>query len=283
MKIDLRGKRVWLTGASRGLGRSLALELTSAGARIALSARDGAALKEVAEECRALGGDVVTVEMDVTDAAACVRAAEEIVAELGGIDILVANAGISMWTPFSEIQDPAIFEKLMQVNYLGVVYCVRAALPHLRTGLLAPGTAPGGMIVNISSLQAWTGMPVHTGYGASKAAVQIFLDSLRMEAPWLHVLGIYPGWISGTSLRASALGADGNALGASRKSHNRLSTTAEECSRRIVRAMQRGKSSLYIPGYARLLQWLRPFAFPFVSWILRKATHSQKSTAPSQA
>jgi len=271
MSIDLRGKRIWLTGASRGLGRALALELTAAGARLALSARDGAALEEVAAACRALGGDVVTVEVDVTDAASCQRVVEEIVAALGSIDILVANAGISMWTPFSEIQDSAIFEKLMQVNYLGVVYCVRAALPYLRTSTLLPG----GMIVNISSLQAWTGMPAHTGYGASKAAVQIFLDSLRMETPGLHVLGVYPGWISGTSLRASALGADGGSLGTSRKSHNKLSVAAEECARRIVRAMQKRKAKLFIPWYLRILYLLRPVAFPLVAWILTKATKTQ--------
>jgi NAD(P)-dependent dehydrogenase (short-subunit alcohol dehydrogenase family) len=275
MKIDLRGTRIWLTGASRGLGKALALELTAAGARIALSARDGAALEEVAAACRGRGGDVITVEVDVTDASACQRAADEIVAKLGGIDLLVANAGISMWTPFAEIEDPAVFEKLMQVNYLGVVYCVRASLPHLR----ASAALPGGMIVNISSLQAWTGMPAHTGYGASKAAVQIFLDSLKMETPGLRVLGVYPGWISGTSLRASALGADGASLGASRKSHNRLSVSAEGCAQRIVGAMHKGKSMLFIPWYLRLLYLLRPVAFPLVAWILTKATHTQKTTA----
>lgn len=276
MKIDLRGKRIWLTGASRGLGRALALALASAGARLAISARDGDALAEVAASCNTLakqeGGEVVAVMVDVTDAAACQRAADEVVALLGGIDILVANAGISMWAPFAEIEDSAIFEKLMQVNYLGVVYTVKAALPYLRSST----ALPGGMIVNISSLQAWTGMPVHTGYGASKAAVQIFLDSLKMETPGLHVLGVYPGWISGTSLRASALGADGGVIGDARKSHNRLSVTAEECSRRIVQAMQRRKSQLFIPGYARLLFLLRPVAFPLVAWILTKATHTQR-------
>lgn len=278
MTIDLRGKRVWLTGASRGLGRALALDLAAAGAHLALTARDAEALEEVASACRgvgSVGAKFIALEVDVTDAAACQRAAKEIGAQLGGIDILIANAGISMWTRFADISDPAVFEKLIQVNYLGVVYCVKAALPWLQ----ASRDLPGGMIVNISSLQAWTGMPAHTGYGASKAAVQIFLDSLKMETPNLHVLGVFPGWISGTNLRASALGGDGSALGASRKSHNKLAVPAEECSQRIIRAMQKRKSALFIPWYLRLLYLLRPIAFPLIAWILTKAVHTQKGTS----
>lgn len=276
MALSLAGKRIWLTGASRGLGRALALDLARAGTRLALSARDAADLAEVGAAATAAGAaQVVLLPLDVTDADACERAAQEIGATLGGIDILVVNAGISMWTPFAAIEDVSVFEKLMQVNYLGVVYCVKAALPWLKAS-----TEQVGSIVNISSLQAWTGMPSHTGYAASKAATQLFLDSLKMETPGLHVLGVYPGWISGTELRASALGADGATLGSSRKSHNKLAVPAEECSRRIVRALEKRKSSLYIPGYLRAMALLRPFAFPLVSWILTKAVGSQRGQTP---
>lgn len=268
-RFELSGRRVWITGASRGLGRALALALAREGALLALSGRDTGALEESARLCREAGAaQVVVIRGDVTDAAACMQAVEQIVAALGGLDVLVANAGISMWTRFEEVRDPAIFGRLMEVNYLGVVYCVRAALPQLR--------ANQGMIVNISSAQAWTGMAWHTGYSASKAAAQIFLDALSMEVSDISILGVYPGWISGTELRASALGADGATRGESRKSHNRLSVPAAECSRRIVHAMQRRKSTLFIPGYMRLLQVLRPVAFPLIKWALTKALGSQK-------
>ena len=107
--------------------------------------------------------------------------------------------------PFETVTDPGVFEKLMQVNYLGAVYCIHAALPHLLHSR--------GLIVAISSAQAWTGMPMHTGYAAAKAALQGFLDSLEMEMDGrVRVLGVYPGWIRDTELRRHALGADGHEL-----------------------------------------------------------------------
>ncbi|MGL4647960.1 MAG: SDR family oxidoreductase, partial [Caldilineaceae bacterium] len=196
------GKAILLTGASRGLGRALAVALAQQGARLALTARDATALEETAALCRNAGAQVVTIAADLEDESACRRVVEQTVAALGGLDVLLANAGRSMWAPFEQVTDLALYEELMRVNYLSVVALVHASLPYL--------LASRGAIVAVSTAQAWTGMPAHTGYAASKAALQAFLESLKMElGDRIHILGIYPGWIRGTSLRASALGADG--------------------------------------------------------------------------
>lgn len=279
--MELAGKSALITGASRGLGRSLAVALTQAGMRVALTARDRAGLAETADLCRAVeypgsgaarGPQVVTIGADVTIATENRAMVEEAVAALGGLDLFVANAGVSMWADFQHVEDLALYDQLMRVNYLAVVTGIHAALPHL--------VASGGRIVAISTAQVWTGMPYHTGYAASKAALQGFLDSLMMEmGDRISLLGVYPGWIRDTDLRTSALGSDGQPLGPSRRTHNRLSVTADECSASVVKGLRRDRAMVFVPGYLRLLMMARPFVYPLLQRILGGAVHSQKHGA----
>lgn len=276
--MELAGRRVLITGASRGLGRALAVAFARTGARLALVGRDRASLEETARLCRAqppkppavmTQAEPVLIVADLAQLEENQRMVAEAVQGLGGLDVFVANAGQSMWADFADVENMDLYARLISINYLAVVYGVHAALPHLEES--------GGWIVSISSAQAWTGMPHHTGYAASKAALQAFLDSLSMEVGnRVRVLGVYPGWIRGTDLRMSALGADGEALGDLRRTHNRLSVSAEDCSEKVVRALQRERSSIFVPGYLRLLQMARPFAFPVIRRILGGAVRSQR-------
>jgi NAD(P)-dependent dehydrogenase (short-subunit alcohol dehydrogenase family) len=267
------GKAILITGASRGLGRALALALAQKGARLALTARDEAALEETAALCRSAGAETFTFAADLEQPDACARLVEQSVAALGGLDVLIANAGRSMWAHFEDVTDLGLYEELVRVNYLSVVALIHAALPHLLES--------NGAIVAVSTSQTWTGMPSHTGYAASKAALQGFLDSLSMEVgDDVHILSVYPGWIRGTNLRASALGADGQPLHSARRAHNSLSVTAEACAAALVRGLERGRHTVFVPRYMRLLQIARPFAFPLLQRILAGAAHSQKSTHP---
>ena len=122
------------------------------------------------------------------------------VAEFGAVDYLIACAGISMWARFDEVEDLGIFRRLMDTNYLGIVHCVYYALPHLK--------ARDGMVVAISSIQGKIGVPMHTGYVASKHAVQGFFESLRTELldTGVDVLTVLPHWLRGTNLRKAAFG-----------------------------------------------------------------------------
>lgn len=263
------GKAILLTGASRGLGRALAVALAQKGARLALTARDSAALEETAALCRSAGAETVAFVADLEQQDECRRVIEQTSAALGGLDVLIANAGRSMWAHFEDVTDVGLYEELVRVNYLSVVALIHHALPHL--------LEVNGAIVAVSTAQTWTGMPSHTGYAASKAALQGFLDSLSMEiGDDIHILNVYPGWIRGTNLRASALGADGKALHGARRAHNSLSVTAEDCAGALVRGLERGKHMVFVPRYLRLLQVVRPFAYPLLQRILAGAAHSQK-------
>jgi NAD(P)-dependent dehydrogenase (short-subunit alcohol dehydrogenase family) len=159
------GKIVIVTGAARGLGAAFVAELRERGATV-------------------VGID--QVDADVASGHALESIAREIRTQHGQIDLLICNAGISISAPF-EKTDANDFERVIQVNFLGVVNGCRAFLPILRR--------PGGQIVNVSSCFAWTGYPGKTAYAASKAAVRAFSESLRLELKrdGIGVTTLYPG------------------------------------------------------------------------------------------
>lgn len=250
-----------ITGASAGLGREMAIELARRGTRLALVARGEEGLRETARLCVAAGAvEPIIVTADVTRAEDCVRLVNESAAGLGTIDCLINNAGQSMWAPFESVDDPAIFQRLMAVNYLGPVWCAHASLPHLRRS--------GGMLVMIASVQSKIGAPYHTGYTAAKHALEGFTESLRMDldGSGVGILTVYPSWISGTQLRHSSEGKNGNG---SDKGSDAVSSM--DCARRIVGAIERRATSLFIPRWMALLPFFR-WAFPSLlrHFVLRK-------------
>ncbi len=265
----LQGKVAIVTGASSGLGAVLAQELAKAGVHLALFARREEKLVVTAEHCRSLGVRVITVVGDVTVVDDCKRLVSETVSEFGRVDYLMANAGISMWARFEEIEDVSVFGKLMETNYLGVVNGVHAALPELKK--------TGGMIVAISSIQGKIGVPLHTGYVASKHAVLGFFEALRMEldGSGVDILTVLPHWLRGTDLRQSAFGKDGEALGASSRKHSKESITLEDCSVAILKAMKKRKRELVIPWKLRALPWLNLINPKIVAWLVKGKVNDQ--------
>ncbi|MCY3665879.1 MAG: SDR family oxidoreductase, partial [Gemmatimonadetes bacterium] len=200
---SLSNKTVVITGASAGLGATLAVECAQQGARLVLLARNAERLGAVAQECEQLGSEVLTVVGNVAIAEDGKRLVEAAIERFGHIDYLVANAGVSMWTAFAAIEDVTLFRTLMEVNYLGAVHCVHPALSHLKESK--------GLFVVISSIQGQVGVPLHTGYSASKHALQGFCDALRMEVAesGVEVMTVLLHWLKGTELRQRALGRDG--------------------------------------------------------------------------
>lgn len=251
---QFHGRTVILTGASSGLGAELALAFAAEGAKLALFARSADALEEVAQRCRARGAEPLVVVGDVTVPADSARLVEETVSRFGGVDILIACAGIGMWAEFSKLTDPGVLQRVMEVNYGGVANPTFYALPHLR--------ASKGMLVAISSVQGIIGVPYHTGYAASKHAVQGFCNSLRMELrdTGVDVLTVIAHWISGTRLREQALGHDGAPKGKSSHSHGSGAIPVEEMTRAIVEAVGRRKRAIFVPGKLRYLSWLAAIA-----------------------
>ncbi|HIC68295.1 MAG TPA: SDR family oxidoreductase [Candidatus Latescibacteria bacterium] len=242
-------KSVVITGASSGLGAALGLELARAGARVALFSPESERLKEVAERCAEAGAQALAVIGDVTLPDDCRRLMEETVAEFGGIDYLIANAGISMWAKFEDVEDLGVFRKLMEVNYQGAVNCAYHALPHLKQRR--------GMLVAITSIQSKIGVPLHTGYVASKHALQGFCESLRMEldldGAGVDILTVLPHWLRGTELREHALSKEGKELGTSSRKHSSESVSVEDACKAILKAMRKRKRELVIPWKLKLL------------------------------
>jgi NAD(P)-dependent dehydrogenase (short-subunit alcohol dehydrogenase family) len=187
--FDLSGKAALVTGASRGIGRAVAVGLAAAGADVAVSARSEEQLREVAAEIEALGRKAVVLPADVTDADACRRLAADAVAGLGHLDVLVNNAGGSSYMgPFTDLRFSG-WEKVMRLNVDSIVHLTQAVGRHM----LERGS---GSVINVASVAGLTGTPTLAPYGASKAAVISLTKSLALE--WgpqgVRVNALCPGW-----------------------------------------------------------------------------------------
>jgi len=184
------GTRAFVTGASRGIGRALAEALAARGATVGLAARSTSELERLADE---LPGVHWPLTCDVALPASITTAVEEFVAAAGGLDLVVANAGIAHYEPIL-VQSLEKIENMTAVNWLGTVHTVQAALPHL----LDQGR---GHIVVMSSGAGLRGFPGAAVYSATKAAQRMFAEALRHElaGTGVSVTTVYPGEIQ-TSL-----------------------------------------------------------------------------------
>ncbi|HEV7906072.1 MAG TPA: SDR family oxidoreductase [Pyrinomonadaceae bacterium] len=173
MLRPLNEQIVVLTGASSGIGRATAIEFGRRGASVVLAARNAEALQSAAREVEAAGGRTLVVPTDVADAAQVFRLAEEAVNHFGRIDTWVNDAAVSEYGTIEEISLEEI-ERIVQVNLLGTIYGIKAALPHLRrTG--------GGAIINVGSVLSDRAVPLQSTYCATKHAVKGFTEAVRME------------------------------------------------------------------------------------------------------
>ena len=184
MKRPLAGQVVVVTGAARGLGASLARRLTARGARVALLGLEPDELARVAAQCPGSAA----YEVDVTDSDALVEVARRVVADLGGVDTVVANAGIAAGGPLL-LADAASYDRVVEVNLLGSVRTVRAFLPAL--------VASRGYLLQVASLAALVPVPMMSAYCASKSGVEAFAHSLRGELRH-HGVDVGVGYLSWT-------------------------------------------------------------------------------------
>lgn len=168
--FPVSGKVALVTGAARGIGFETARQLRERGARVVLVDLDPQA---TAEAAATLGEGTIALAADVTDAAAMQEAVDQVVATFGRLDIVVANAGIANKPATTKAMDPAEFERVIDVNVLGVYRTVHPALPHI--------AANGGHVVVVASIYAFVGGALMAPYAMSKAAVEQFGRALRAE------------------------------------------------------------------------------------------------------
>ncbi|HXD34630.1 MAG TPA: SDR family NAD(P)-dependent oxidoreductase [Pyrinomonadaceae bacterium] len=221
-------KVVMITGASSGIGRGLALYLGKRGARLGLSARRKEELDELVREVSLLGGKAVALPVDVQDADAVRDAADRLRGEFGEIDVLIANAGIG-GNNSAEQLSAADFARVIDVNVLGVVNSVAAVVPQM----IARGS---GQLVAISSLAAYRGLPKSAAYCASKAAVSILFESLRLDLKpkGIDVTIIHPGFIK-------------TPLTAGREAQMPFLMERDDAVKKIVWAIEKKKKSYAFP------------------------------------
>jgi short-subunit dehydrogenase len=234
---DWQGRRVWIVGASSGIGAALAADLDARGARLALSARSAGRLRDVAEGMR----DVMLLPLDVTDAGAFTPAMMQILDAWGGLDLVILNAGT--YTPLRAwdlTTDTA--RQTVHTNLLGVMDGVAAVVPQMLR-------QQGGAIAIVGSVAGYRGLPKALAYGPSKAALINFAETLYLDlAPQgVSVFIINPGFVA-TPLTAQN-DFDMPAL-----------ISAEDAARRIVRGFAGGAFEIHFPQrftrVMKLLRWL---------------------------
>jgi NAD(P)-dependent dehydrogenase (short-subunit alcohol dehydrogenase family) len=251
-------KVIAITGAGSGIGRALALNLAGRGAVLALADKDADGL---AETRRLLGNRPASITaLDVTDTAALYGWIAGAVTDFGKLDGIINNAGLSVVAPFAECPRDD-FDRVMAVNFTGVVEGCRAALPHVRAAAAKDGV---GWIVNISSVFGMMGYPTQSAYNASKYAVRGLTEALAMEMaitdPNVSVIRVHPGGIKTNVARNSkriALlpGQDPNTDFAA-EFEATVKTTPEQAAQTIIKGMERRSLRVLIGPDARFIDWM---------------------------
>ena len=240
MRIQ-RGTRAIVTGASRGIGRALSLELASRGARLGLVARGKESLDELSSELpESPDGPHVTAAADVSRWGQTSKAIDRLAKRLDGIDLLAVNAGVLHYGPFAE-QELADAESMVQVNVLGTMYTVKAALPHMLSG-------HGGHIVVLSSAAGLRSFPWGAVDGGTKAFDRGFAEALRHElaGSGISVTTVYPGEY-GTTILAHQR----DRLPAWRSNDEERPVT--ELVDAIIEGVQNDSRAVYAPPVVRVL------------------------------
>ncbi len=223
-EASLPWKVAWITGASSGIGRELALLLARSGVRVAATARSAEKLAELG----ALQSGVLAFPADVTDRTALAAAVARIERELGPIDLAILNAGT--WEPVTlDTFEPAIFERTMNVNFLGVVGSLAPVLPGMRA-------RRAGQVAIVASVAGYRGLPKAGAYGSSKAALISLAESLKpeLERAGIGLSVVNPGFVA-------------TALTARNDFPMPFMIKPEDAARRIIRGLVRGRFEIAFP------------------------------------
>ncbi|CAN5170008.1 SDR family oxidoreductase [soil metagenome] len=246
--MAFRDQVVIVTGASSGIGRSVALAFAAAGAQVALVARSGAALAELKAEIRGRGERAFVAACDVTDRAQVSAMVAAVVARCGRIDILVNNAGIGAHGPFlwTARED---FERILGVNLFGVVNCTSAVLPHMIR-------ERAGKVVNVSSIVGKRGYPGAAAYCTSKFALEGFAEALRIEVAHhgIRVIQVCPG-LTDTAFFDHLLETGGH------RRPDRRMMSPDRVATLLLDAVRHNRREIVIGLKGKLLVWLDKF-FP---------------------
>lgn len=247
---SVAGKTVFITGGARGVGAEVASRLHAKGANLVLTDLDNPPLTQLRDQ---LGDDRVhTVVADVRELSAMEDAAARAVDRFGGIDVVVANAGIASYGSVLTV-DPAAFGTLMDVNITGVFHTVRATLPSI--------IDRRGYVLIVSSLAAYAAAPGLAPYNATKAAVEQFANALRLEVAHRGVAvgSAHMSWIDTPMVRDTRadLSTFGEMIGRLPFPLNQT-TSVEQCGEAFVSGIEKRKRQVNCPAWVGFVRWLKP-------------------------
>jgi len=244
---------VWITGASSGIGESLAYEFSRQGAKLIISSRDEVELDRVKNNCSHSSENIFTLPFNLNNQQDIESKAILAISKWGGIDYLIHNAGIAA-RDLVENTDMSVFRMVMEINYFGPVALTKAVLPSM---LLAKK----GHFIVVSSLSGKFGVPKLSAYAGSKHALHGFFESLRTEIgkAGITISFIIPGFIN-TPILMKAIDGKGNVTGRN-LAVNEKGMSSEECAIKMVRAIKRGKQETLIGGSEKLSVYFHRF-FP---------------------
>lgn len=253
--MQFMSKTVWITGASSGIGEELAYSCIKRGARVIVSARDTIKLEKVREQCIKMGGECFVYPMDLSDKTQVESVAEEVISHFKIIDLLINNGGVSQRTKAIETI-PEVERKIMETNYFGAIALTRKILPIMLKN-------QGGNIAVTSSITGKFGFKLRSSYAASKHALHGYFESLRLELDNknIHITIVCPGLIN-TDISKSAYSHGG-------QKHGRMDTgqkggiSAEECSEKYIKAIEKNKEEVLIGGNELILVYIKRFV-PFL-------------------
>ncbi len=242
-----RKKVAIITGASSGIGRSIALEMASRGVSVMLASRTEKDLLAVRQEIEDRGGRASLFVVDVRDENRCRELVEATFNRFQRIDFLINNAGISMRANFNEV-DMDVLRRVMETNFWGSVYCSRYALPYI--------LKTRGSIVGISSICGVTPLPGRSGYSASKHALDGFLESIRLEYrnTGVHIMLVHPGYTT-SNIRSVALNKKGKPHEESHLEEHKL-MSAEKVAREVVAGIASRRRDLVLTREGRIITWI---------------------------
>ena len=250
--MKIKGKRIWITGASSGIGEALALHCAERGAKLVLSARREHLLNKVKNACPN-PEDVIVVPLDLTEFDQLPDIVEKVISEVGKIDCLINNGGVSQRSMIKDTE-MSVYKKLIEVNYLGTVALTKAVLPHFEKN-------KAGHIGVVTSLMGKFGAPVRGGYAGSKHALHGFFDALRAEYAHhnIKVTMICPGYVT-TDISKKALTGDGQPQ-KKMDVETAKGISSASCAKQIIRAIESNKAEVYIGQFETTAVYLKRF-FP---------------------
>jgi short-subunit dehydrogenase len=268
--MKLNNKIIIITGASSGIGKSLAIECAKRGANIVLAARQYVVLCQLAEDLeKQYNVKALAVQCDVAAEEDCANLMKQTLTTFGKIDVLINNAGIAMRALFQDVE-LEVLKRVMDINFWGTVYCTKYALPEI--------TKTKGSIVGVSSIAGYKGLPGRTGYSSSKFAMNGFLDSLRVEnlKTGVHVLTACPGFTT-SNIRNVALAKDGTQQGESSMDESKM-MSSEEVARIIMDGVEKRSRTILMTSQGKLMVTLGKFFPAFVDKMVYNIIAKEKKS-----